>query len=75
MVPKIPLLIFSLILLLCSNITKPMSSLSALDQSSISRSLGVDFDKYHNYTEIMDTLLNLNDTYPTIVDVFSIGKS
>ena len=75
MVPKIPLLIFSLILLLCSNITKPMSSLSALDQSSISRSLGVDFDKYHNYTEIMDTLLNLNATYPAIVDVFSIGKS
>ncbi len=33
------------------------------------------FNYYHNYTEIMDTLLHLNETYPGIVDVFSIGTS
>jgi len=30
---------------------------------------------YHNYTEIVDTLLYLNDSYPNIVDVFVIGQS
>jgi hypothetical protein len=30
---------------------------------------------YHNYTEIVDTLLYLNDSYPNIVDVFLIGQS
>ena len=30
---------------------------------------------YHSYTEILDTLLYLNATYPHIVDVFSIGES
>jgi len=30
---------------------------------------------YHNYSEIVATLLYLNETYPNIVDVFSIGKS
>jgi len=34
-----------------------------------------DWKHYHNYTEIVDTLLYLNGTYPNIVDVFSIGKS
>jgi ABC-type transport system substrate-binding protein len=34
-----------------------------------------DWKHYHNYTEIVDTLLYLNSTYPNIVDVFSIGKS
>jgi hypothetical protein len=34
-----------------------------------------DWNHYHNYTEIVNTLLYLNDTYPNIVDVFSIGKS
>jgi hypothetical protein len=34
-----------------------------------------DWKHYHNYTEIVDTLLYLNNTYPTLVDVFSIGKS
>jgi hypothetical protein len=33
------------------------------------------WNHYHNYTEIVNTLLYLNDTYPNIVDVFSIGKS
>jgi len=34
-----------------------------------------DWKHYHSYTEIVDTLLYLNYTYPNIVDVFSIGKS
>jgi hypothetical protein len=34
-----------------------------------------DWNHYHNYTEIVNTLLYLNSTYPNIVDVFSIGKS
>jgi len=34
-----------------------------------------DWEHYHNYTEIMNTLLFLNETYPNVVDVFSIGKS
>ncbi len=34
-----------------------------------------DWNHYHNYTEIVNTLLYLNSTYPDIVDVFSIGKS
>jgi len=34
-----------------------------------------DWTHYHNYTEIVSTLLYLNSTYPNIVDVFSIGKS
>ncbi|MGB9134469.1 MAG: M14 family zinc carboxypeptidase [Candidatus Bathyarchaeia archaeon] len=37
--------------------------------------LGIDWIHYHNYTEISETLLSLNATYPAIVDVFSIGKS
>ncbi len=34
-----------------------------------------DWAHYHNYTEIVNTLLYLNTTYSNIVDVFSIGKS
>lgn len=34
-----------------------------------------DWKHYHNYDEIVDTLLYLNSTYSNIVDVFSIGKS
>lgn len=35
----------------------------------------IDWAHYHNYTEIVTILLALNETYPNIVDVFSIGKS
>jgi len=35
----------------------------------------IDWLHYHNYTEVTTILLALNDTYPNIVDVFSIGKS
>jgi len=34
-----------------------------------------DWTHYHNYSEIVNTLLYLNLTYPDLVDVFSIGKS
>jgi hypothetical protein len=34
-----------------------------------------DWTHYHNYTEIVDTLLYLNATYPNIVDLFPIGKT
>jgi len=34
-----------------------------------------DWKHYHNYTEILNTLLFLNESFPNIVDVFSIGKS
>jgi len=34
-----------------------------------------DWKHYHNYTEIVSTLIFLNETYPDLVDVFSIGKS
>jgi len=30
---------------------------------------------YHNYTEIARTLIYLNETYPSTINVFSIGKS
>jgi len=35
----------------------------------------IDWVHYHNYTEIITVLSALNDTYPYVVDVFSIGKS
>ena len=34
-----------------------------------------DWSHYHNYSEIVNTLLYLNETYPDIVDVYPIGKS
>lgn len=35
----------------------------------------IDWDLYHNYTQIVSCLQALNATYPNIVDMFSIGKS
>ena len=35
----------------------------------------IDWNQYHNYSEIVTILIALNETYPEIVDVFSIGKS
>jgi len=35
----------------------------------------MDWNHYHNYTEIINTLFYLNDTYSGLVDLFSIGKS
>jgi hypothetical protein len=34
-----------------------------------------DWMHYHNYDEIVDTLLYLNSTYPNIVDVLPIGRT
>jgi len=35
----------------------------------------MDWNHYHNYTEIINTLFYLNNTYSGLVDLFSIGKS
>ena len=35
----------------------------------------IDWNHYHNYTEVESILLSLNETYPDTVDVFSIGTS
>ena len=35
----------------------------------------IDWVHYHNYTEMVTILLALNETYPDVIDVFSIGKS
>jgi hypothetical protein len=35
----------------------------------------IDWDHYHNYSEVVAVLFALNETYPDVVDVFSIGKS
>ncbi len=35
----------------------------------------IDWTDYHNYSEVVAILLALNQTYPDVVDVFSIGKS
>ncbi|UCC33796.1 MAG: hypothetical protein JSW53_01985, partial [Candidatus Bathyarchaeota archaeon] len=62
------------------------SAISAFDIKPVKspRTLGIMADeespwtvwtRYHNYSEIIETLLHLNSTYPNIVDVFSIGKS
>jgi len=37
--------------------------------------ISIEWTKYHNYTEIVNILLELNATYPAVVDVFSIGRS
>ena len=42
--------------------------------SFVSYSFG-DWTHYHNYSEVVNTLLYLNATYPNVVQVFSIGKS
>jgi len=34
-----------------------------------------DWNRYHNYAEIEDTLLLLNSSYSSIVDVFTVGQS
>lgn len=43
-------------------------------QTDLNGYLG-DWNHYHDYAEIVNTLLYLNGTYPNNVDVFSIGKS
>ncbi|MFW9996724.1 MAG: M14 family zinc carboxypeptidase [Candidatus Odinarchaeota archaeon] len=36
---------------------------------------GPSFGPYHNYTELVAKLKNLNTTYPGFIDLFSIGKT
>lgn len=47
-----------------SPLEKPSATLDALN-----------WNKYHNYSEIVETLQNLNATYPDRVDLFTIGES
>ncbi len=35
----------------------------------------IDWTHYHNYSEVVTILFALNETYPGVVDVFSIGQS
>jgi len=50
------------------------TSVESIPQESVALPWG-DWSHYHNYTEIVYTLLYLNSTYPTLVDVFPIGNS
>ncbi len=52
----------------------PRASESHVQRSPLSAPWG-DWTHYHSYDEILDTLLYLNSTYPSIVDVFAIGES
>ena len=36
---------------------------------------GPSFGPYHNYSELVNKLKNLNTTYPEIIQVFTIGKT
>lgn len=45
------------------------------DVSSTTSSLVIEWDHYHNYTEIVNILLYLNATYPEVVDMFPIGEN
>jgi hypothetical protein len=61
-----------------SEVAEEHSSTTSAFDNSAKGSLGSpwgDWNHYHNYTEIVDTLLYLNNTYSSVVDVFSIGKS
>ena len=53
--------------------TKPTQSAEVINKVLASELL--DWTHYHNYTEIVETLIYLNSTYPSLVEVFSIGKS
>jgi len=64
------LLVSMLTFVFNSQVTKASTALSFA-----SKSLSVDWTHYHNYTEIVDILLSLNATYPSVVDVFPIGRS
>ncbi len=48
----------------------------SIDEASAADAFSrVDWNHYHDYTEIVDILFWLNETYLGVVDVFSIGKS
>ncbi len=48
----------------------------SIDEASAADAFSrVDWNHYHDYTEIADILFWLNETYLGVVDVFSIGKS
>lgn len=58
--------------------SSPLVQRSTLKDTSPFRALSLpatDWTHYHNYTEIATILLALNETYPDVADVFSIGQS
>ena len=64
-----------LIILLASGISAIFKTRVSFSAPSTWASLSVDFNQYHNYTEIVGILEGLNATYPAIMDLFSIGRS
>jgi hypothetical protein len=55
---------------------KPTGNISPLESAtSTSPFSSLDWQHYHNYSEIVEVLFSLNASYPAIVDVFSIGTS
>jgi len=70
---------YLIILFICSQVLCLLTTAFTEVVSKRTRSYyllsGISWNKYHNYTEIENVLLELNSTYPEITDVFSIGKS
>jgi hypothetical protein len=60
---------------LCIKIIQLPNSISAKSDNFSAFLPPIDWTHYHNYTEIVTILLALNQTYPAIIDVFSLGKS
>jgi hypothetical protein len=54
---------------------KPVKAMETIYTQAVLNASWIDWNHYHNYTEIVNTLLLLNQSYPDLVDVFSIGKS
>ena len=69
----------SIILFICSQVLCLIATASGsmVPERVENQSLldSISWDKYHNYTEIEELLLEINSTYPEIADVFSVGKS
>ena len=72
---RTPLLIALPVLLFCSQCQQFLWWSSSAPPAIEAGTSQVDWAHYHNYTEIVDILLRLNATFPTLVDVFSIGRS
>jgi hypothetical protein len=72
----VSLAIFTLLIISLASLELNIPAISSSREISLldSNPWG-DWQHYHNYTEIVSTLLFLNTSYPSVVDVFSIGKS
>ena len=63
------------LILSCVFLSEPAVSVSSPLETATSYMSSIDWRHYHNYSEIVSILFSLNESYSTIVDVFSIGKS